>query len=241
MRARRVGPTEEQQAEPKKERRQFNFHFLVDVTTLLASIATVIALMIVIHDRRDQADIAAWTLLQGYLHQEHRAVYNEGQSFALETLVQNGVSLEHLDAHGADIPNADLHGANASGASFTGAALRTVNLSDVELSGTDLEGATLTDCVCQGAHFTGANLARTAIIGGDFGDASFSLSDVSDLIVFGVRIDRDAFKDACFRQGHPLGAVSPDRFAAPGNPQSYDCKVRWGAKWAALEKAGTRN
>ena len=81
-------------AEPWNRPRRFNFRFAVDVTALIASIATVTTLVYLIYDRRDSTNIAAWTLLQGYLNQEHRPEFDEGQRFALETLVQHGIKLD---------------------------------------------------------------------------------------------------------------------------------------------------
>lgn len=58
-------------------RDELSFHFPVDVTTLLASVATVVTLVLLLHDRREQADIAAWTMLQAYLDGDPYVAFND--------------------------------------------------------------------------------------------------------------------------------------------------------------------
>ena len=192
------------QSAPKGETRRFDFHFFVDTTTLLASIATVIALFYLIHDRRDQANIAAWNLLQGYMQHEPRERFNEGQGFALETLSRQGVSLDELDAHGVLISDADLHGMEGKGASFQHSILAGIDFSGALFFAGSFEGAAISSCNCRYTRFTDANLRGATLGAGDYRDASFLGADVSDLTAGGeIQLDRDAFAGSCYRPGHP--------------------------------------
>jgi len=251
-------------AEPKNEHRPFDFRFFVDITTLLASIATVIALALLIHDRRDQADIAAWSLLQGYLQGSQREV-NLGQGFALETLVRHGVWLDSLDAHDTVIQQANLHGLHGYHASFKHATLTPVDLSNAELLWANFEGARIFRCRCQGTNFAYSNLRGAALLGGAYQGANFEGADISDL-GFGIKfsasegngfsldlvqlpvLNTDAFKGACYRPGHPprLSKMPLDpsdmsldldkKISMPVDPQGTWCMQNWGKTWAALEK-----
>lgn len=194
-----------------------NFHWFVDITTLLASLATVVALAFLIHDRRDQANIAAWTLLQSYLQQEHRAHFNEGQNFAVETLVRNRVSLDGLDAHGIWLSSIDAVNASFAGGNF--------------------EDAILEGCRCNGAVFFFADL-RGARISGEFEGATFDTADISDADFKSSLIAPDsetseAVQHACYRPHHPPKSLQK----LPLNPQSPFCLDAWGDEWATLDKS----
>jgi Pentapeptide repeats (9 copies) len=242
-----------QTPEVGQEPRRLNFHWFVDITTLLASIATVVALAFLIHDRRDQANIAAWTLLQAYLQQQPRAQFNEGQSFALETLAQHEVLLAGIDAHDATIEEADLDGLLAPEASFKNASLSEIRLSEADLSASNLENVMISDCKCQNTMFLDANLRNGHIAYSNLQGAFFAGADVSDFKADGVHFltvaeniaagrtpfrpkggmyDRDVLRDSCYRPGHPPKAVGAD---LPTDPQGGRCMTRWGKEWAALE------
>ncbi|WP_206365996.1 pentapeptide repeat-containing protein [Caballeronia sp. SBC2] len=226
-------------APPIKEgSRPLSFHWLVDVATLLSSIATVIALVFLIHDRRDQANIAAWTLLQTYLQQEHRPDFNEGQGFALETLTRNGVDLSGLDVHASFIFTANLHGLIANYSSFKNARLRDLDLSDASFNWADLEFANIWSCECQRARFTDANLRNATLANGTYQDADFHNADVSGLWFSTSHQDPDLFKNTCYRPGDPPhldSARLPMPFAPPADPQGKLCIQRWGKQWAAIK------
>jgi hypothetical protein len=232
-------PPPPQKDEPKVETRGLNFHWFVDVTTLLASIATVIALGFLIHDRRDAANIAAWTLLQTYLQQEHRPKFNEGQSFALETLAQHWVVLEDMDAHDAVFNSVDLRNLFAAHASFENARLNNDDLRDAHLWEANFSNGTLEGCNCRDAFFANASFNGAHILGGDFRGARFQGADLTDLELALNSADKDAFKDACYKAGHPP-YPSPDLPKGfwpdlPVNPQSMVCKALWGKSWDAMK------
>ncbi|ADG14248.1 pentapeptide repeat protein [Paraburkholderia atlantica] len=221
-------------------------------TTLLASIATVVALFYLIHDRRDQADIAAWTLLQGYLQQEHRAPYNVGQDFAFETLAQHGVSINNLDAHDAYISWANLHDLVGPLAIFTRARLVQIDLSNADLRSANFEGAWVLESKCRGADFSWANFRgarlwcdfqdanfhranlRRAYLDGDIRGANFYQADISELSILPRLSNGDVFKDSCYRPGHPP-YIQHAKIDPPVDPQGKDCIRQWGKEWAALE------
>ncbi len=219
------------------------FRWILDVSTLVASVATVATLLFFMHDRREQANIAAWTLLQGYLHQDHRAQFNEGQGFALETLARNGVNLSGLDAHDSFIYMTNLHGLDAASASFEHAELQGVDLSNAGLEGAHFEGATLFGCDCRGADFKLGNL-RGASLSGDFRGASFSAADISDLeFPLGTTADEDVLKEACYRPGH--APTYPDdvhddlydmHIKPAVDPHGRWCMSLWGEEWARLKR-----
>ncbi|MDN7180272.1 pentapeptide repeat-containing protein [Caballeronia sp. SEWSISQ10-4 2] len=227
-------------------RQELSFHFIVDVTTLLASVATVVALIFLIHDRRDQADIAAWTLLQTYLQGEPRVQFDAGQRFALETLVRHRVSLNNLDAHGAIIKKADLHGLEAFGASFKRASMIDVDLSGAYLGRDDFEGAYISNCQCGSVLFVDADLTGAEITRGTFHNANFYSADISDLVadthtqgfVFPKpELDPGAFELSCFRPGHPPHL--PKETSLPKYPQSADCVNYWNDSWATRDQKST--
>jgi hypothetical protein len=64
--------------------------FIGGMLAFLASATAVVTLGLQLNGQRDAADVTAWQLLNSY-NDENR--YNSGQIFALETLVQDGVSL----------------------------------------------------------------------------------------------------------------------------------------------------
>lgn len=231
-----------------------SFHFWVEAMTMVASIATVAALIATAiqlnwlrHDRTDQANIAAWTLLQNYLQSEHRAQSDQGQGFALETLVKNHVELVNLDAHDIYLENINLQGANAQASKFQHAYLSNVDLSHADLSNADFEGVLL-DCNCASTQFWGANL-HGAFLDGNFTSANLHFTDVSDLkpMSLTVReysdkgfvearvlkahpsINPEAFKEACFEVGHKPQFPNVDM---PEDPQGSDCFDDWGEIWA---------
>lgn len=87
---------------------------------------------------------------------------------ALESAVQQGVSLRHADLAGANLANATLDGADLRGA---------------DMSGVILVGANLT-----GADMAMACLCETRLVGVDFTDATFG-----GTLVTGAIIDTCAF------------------------------------------------
>jgi len=217
------------------------FHFFVDVTTLLASIATVIALIFLIHDRRDQANIAAWTLLQTYLQQEHRAQFNQGQSFALETLASHGIDLHDIDAHGIVLADTNLRAVDAEEASFEHAQLVGVDLWSAALNGSNFKKSDMYSCNCRYASFSNANLTGASFRGGDYRDADFGFADVSDMTLAANQVDQDAFRNSCNRPGHPPHAFSSVPIDSPKHPQSDACLKVWSKSWDALAKAPDAN
>jgi hypothetical protein len=227
-------------------RSELSFHFFVDVTTLLASIATVIVLAYLIKDRPQQQNIAAWQILQTYLQGEKRAGFDEGQSFAFETLVRNGVSLYYLDAHNVFLFRANLRGARMAAASFEKAQLYDIDLSHAFVMKTSFDGANLIFCHCDHANFNYADFSHAEIDGGDYRDASFDLADISDLeiatMAFGgeppifktAELNSNAFQYACYQKGHEpvwLKEDSPN-LKLPADPQRRKCNATWGEKWS---------
>lgn len=194
------------------------FHFWVDVTTLIASLATVVTLVLLLLDRPQQANIAAWTLLHSYLQDQKPAQFDVGQRFALETLVNNGVDLTGIDAHEVALERAKLRHAKFQLSIFKGANLSDDDLSDSNFYGTDFSPAptrptSIESCICRKVSFGFANLSGAIIISGDFTDAVFESADVSDMtIIDGVGFsdnpaekalfNPDAFLLACYKQGH---------------------------------------
>jgi len=204
-------------------RQALTYRLALDLTTLLASFATVIALGLLIYDRRQQADIAAWTLLQTYLQANPRPRFNGGQNFALETLVQHGVDLFNLDGHDIVLDNANLHGLKGDGASFRKATLASVDLSGASLVRANFEGASIVLCECGGATFEYSNLTGASISGGTYLGVAFFGADISDLS-FDVRpidLAPDAFEHACYRTGHPPHL--PKQIRLPSAPQGIYC------------------
>jgi Pentapeptide repeats (8 copies) len=223
---------------------------LVDVLTIGASIATVVLLCFFLLDRRDQANIAAWQLLQSYVQHDPRAQYELGQSFALQTLVQNGVSLDGLGATNARVRNANLQGANLNGASFKQGALESVILTHASLFRADLSGAFIDHCSCERAVFSGAGLFHATLVAGNFQGADFKEADISDLrapsslllaVIFGksakkeeVEGSPDLFSGACYQKGHEPWL--PEGMSLPRYPQSPLCIHHWGKQWAERDK-----
>jgi hypothetical protein len=87
------------------------FSRFVEVATLIAAVSSAITLILLLQDRPKQANIAAFQLLQNYLQSSSRAQFNQGQNFALETLVKNRVSLRGLDAHEILLSHIDIQNA----------------------------------------------------------------------------------------------------------------------------------
>jgi hypothetical protein len=250
-----------QRSEPLKQIHVgLSFHFWVDVMSVIASFATVAALIAaavtlrwLYHDRTDQANVAAWTLLQNYLQSEPRAQSDEGQSFALETLVKNGVAIVGIDAQHIWLSNADLSEAKAVLADFRHAYFGYVNFTNAVFGAANFEDTMFLACNCVNASFEEANLSGLIVLSGDFSHANFKLADVSDLqiargeqLIFDssrlayiqkpdpAKIDANAFEDACYEAGHEpqfLGSVK-----RPMDPQGDACKRQWGDAWAARGK-----
>ncbi|MDR5878805.1 pentapeptide repeat-containing protein [Caballeronia sp. LZ032] len=198
-----------------------SFRWFVDVTTLLASVATVVTLLILIHDRREQANIAAWTLLQAYLQGKPRANFDQGQGFALEKLAEHRVVLTALDANDATIRGAHLHGLIAPLASF-----RRSELTDVDLSGANFEDADFS-CVLmrggsyRGARFDGADISTLKVWW-------FPATDIASAMP-PPELDIDAFRSACYEPGYPPDL--PPGLTVPSAPQGQWCTNLWGKQW----------
>jgi hypothetical protein len=250
-----------QRSEPLKQIHMgLPFHYWVDVMSVIASFATVAALIAaavtlrwLYHDRTDQANVAAWTLLQNYLQSESRAQSDEGQSFALETLVKNGVGIVGIDAQHIWLSNTDLSEAKAVSANFQNAYFGYVNLTNAVLGDASFKDTMFLACTCVNASFEQANLSGVTVISGDFRYANFNLADVSDLQVTGAKqiifdssqsayiqkpdpakIDANAFKNACYEAGHEPQFSSNVKM--PIDPQGDACKRQWGDAWAARDK-----
>ncbi|SAL54151.1 Pentapeptide repeats (8 copies) [Caballeronia peredens] len=207
------------------------FHFWVDVTTLIASVATVVTLVLLLIDRPQQANIAAWTLLQTYLHDEKRPQFEEGQSYALETLAKNGVPMVRLDGHGIIVFGANLEHAIFSEASFQLAHFTFVSLNKAQLQGADLRSALIYKCDCRNADFTIADLRGAVIMGGDFAFAKFSQADISGMTISSDRDNGDprfspgAFDYSCYAANQPPDNRSSAVSTAAKDPQSGDCEM----------------
>jgi uncharacterized protein YjbI with pentapeptide repeats len=213
-------------------RAELSFHFLVDVTTLIASAATVITLLILLQDRRDQANIAAWTLLQTYLEDGHPPQFNEGQGFALHTLARNGVPVDHLNGHSLYVEHADMSEVEARDAILTGAQFFDVTLSDAEFEGTDLSGATIQQCQCNGIKAAHANLSGAKLLEGSYKEADFEGADVSDVVISDVTADPQMFATACYAAGHPPSlSRTVHTLTIPADPPSVDCMKIWQTTW----------
>jgi hypothetical protein len=242
--------------------RGLSFRVIMDVTTLLSSVATVAALgltiytlRLLLHDRIEQGNTAAWQLLQSYVEHKPRARFNEGQGFALETLVRNGIDLGQFDGDDSVIFGADLHGAYLPKSSFRRSSLESVILSDANLWDSSLDEATIFHCLCERVDLKDADLFKAKIEGGKYGSANFKEADISDLSLEAITwaprdkaildieslpseldFSPDAFVDACYQRGHEPD-LRPAKVHRPSDPQGSVCTKIWGKKWAARDKA----
>lgn len=218
---------------------EFSFKLFVDVTTLIASIATVVTLIFLVRDRPEQANVAAWQLLQNYLRNPHRATSNQGQSYALETLVGNDVSLDGFDGRGITLNEATLRKADATNSTFSKAELINVDLTGAYFTVADLEDIVFNNCACRGVNFYFANLRNAKIYSGDFRKSNFEGADISGLRVEKIpswskstltQFDPDAFAKSCYDNGRE--PVLPGiKWRRPASPQSDDCKKNWDKDW----------
>lgn len=240
-----------QKAAPRKRklfartREEFSLHFWVDVTTLVASIATVVTLVLLLKDRPAQANVAAWTLLQNYLTGDHdRPHFNEGQGFALETLAHNHIDLWNIDANRIYLANTNLHNASMQESEFSDATFSVVDFSGADLDNANFEHAFFAQCNCRHVDFSAANLRKATLAGGDYRAASFSGADISDMTIHGaIQLDAGAFLDACYREGHPphfyLSAAKTHEIhpniAMPKRPLGVACD-EWRDAWVFLWK-----
>jgi hypothetical protein len=221
-------------------RKEFTFKLFVDVTTLGASIATVIALVLLLHDRPEQAKIAAWQLLQNYLQSEKRAEFDQGQSFALETLVSHDVSLSGLDGHGITLFGSNLQGADAGTSVLANSSLINVDLSKSYFDAADLTGATLNNCTCNNASFTFSTLRSVRLFSGDFRGTDFEGADISDLTILRPDLKKslpkfsaDAFVKSCYAKGHDPKLPGVD-WRKPMEPHGEFCTQAWGEEWSKV-------
>ncbi|MFM0554793.1 pentapeptide repeat-containing protein [Paraburkholderia sediminicola] len=230
------------------------FHVIVDATTLAASVCAAVTLLFLLHDRPEQANIAAFQLLQNYLQNPVRAQFNEGQSFAMETLLKNGVSLNGIDAHDIYLSDTDLSGSTFVTDSFHGAHMYSVNLTNAKFLGVVLSDGQISECKCRYASFEGADLSNTTFENGDYSNVNFDDADISDFVINiaapqkndhidkKLHIDMNAFKNACFEKDHPplLGLLNGDyrlgtviSMDMPKNPQGGSCNSKWRDIWDA--------
>ncbi|MEX3855540.1 pentapeptide repeat-containing protein [Paraburkholderia sp. BR10923] len=220
-----------------------DFHFWVDVTTLLASLATVGTLALLVRDRANLQNIAAWTQLQGYFQSGKRSQFNQGQGFAMQTLASNGVTLAYIEADGVRIISADLDGADFTGAQLRGAQFDTPSLSGAHFTGAVLRDAFIDHCKdCGHVHFEAAQLSNARIRGGDLSDADFTRADISGLEFEDVKLDEFAIGAACYTKYNPPkfthreGGIErkdyvPTGVIMPLAPQSELCMLQWGKAW----------
>ncbi|WP_250455325.1 pentapeptide repeat-containing protein [Caballeronia sp. ATUFL_M2_KS44] len=215
-------------------RDELSFRLWVDITTMLASIAAVVTLVLLLRDRPMGENTSAWQLLESYLVQHPRPRFNEGQVFAMETLTSNHVELTNIDAAGIDLRNAQLQGIVAVGGSFIDAYMQEDNLSGGDFRWSRFRNATLKWCECREISFEGADLTGASLLGGSYDRANFHGADISGIVIgtnySGMSMDEDAMQDACFDKSHPpdLGGVK-----SPLYPQSDACVAAWGKQWAS--------
>lgn len=202
------------------------FHFAVDITTLAASIATVVVLVLLLLDRADTQDTIAWQLLQGYLQApaSDRIQADVGQRYALETLNRNHVRLDGLQAdhvwladarlpkvslyqvsmNNANLKKVLLSGANMNEGSFRNATLIDVTLSSAAIRFSLLQDVRLDFCQCQNTNFNYSMLHGARFTAGDYTNASFARAEVSDMRI--LVIHPEMMPDlslACYPQAHP--------------------------------------
>jgi len=209
------------------------FKWLIDVSTLLASVAGLVTLILLLRDRPTQENVAAWQLLQSYLSQKPRPGFNEGQVFALEALNENRQSLDSIDAQGITLTSAKLHGLIAYKSNFQGAKIRFSDISGSLLFHSNFQGAVLESCDLENTDFDGGSLVGARLDGSYFKGAQFDFTDVSDLnaVTTGAAgsndsvFDADAFKSACYRTGHPPRL--PEGVRPPADPQGRACTETW--------------
>lgn len=102
----------------------------------------------------------------------------------------SSANLQQANFGGADLSGAYLSDANLEGANFHRASLALANLSGANLTGADfteanLRNANLSDTQLKGANFTGADLTGAGMV----------LSDITDVILDGVKVNNTRFKD----------------------------------------------
>jgi hypothetical protein len=195
-------------------RAELSFNTIVSVASMMTSL---VALLIVLSDRPQQQNIAAWQLLQNYLQNAKRPQFDDGQSFALHTLAKNGVPLTSLDGHNITLSGTDLHMAHLHAASFEKSSLSDINFAGADLTHVNFSDAFIENCNCRGADFRSANLIGAHLQGGDYTDAIFDGANVSDIIIgyvmpgvslfeppgWAPKIGPDALRRACFTPEHP--------------------------------------
>ncbi|MDJ1176847.1 pentapeptide repeat-containing protein [Roseofilum capinflatum] len=102
----------------------------------------------------------------------------------------SSANLQQANFGGADLSGAYLSDANLEGANFHRASLALANLSGANLTGADftdanLSNANLSDTQLKGANFTGADLTGAGIV----------LSDMTDVVLDGAKVNHTRFKD----------------------------------------------
>jgi uncharacterized protein YjbI with pentapeptide repeats len=176
---------------------KLSLHILAGLT-LGVNLSALATFLLLLHDRREGADINAWQLLAGYRCQQ----YDAGQISALQTLVSHGVSLYYFGGP---------EGMWLVGAKLDGAHFHHANLAGMNLTYAELQKSWLKECNCVKTDFYSADLSNSHVYGADFTGAKFDFADIS-----GMSDDRtpgetprrtiaspDLFKHACWKKENP--------------------------------------
>ncbi len=154
------------------------------ISTLLSdveSIAAVIAVILYVKgapERRVQRTYNAWRVVDMAAAANMAVSYARYQ--ALEDLHRDGISLQGLEASGANLAEIELPGADLSNCNLSMANLRQANLSGANLQGADLQAADLQHANLRGANLQGSNLHGANLRNAELWEVQWWDADLSE-------------------------------------------------------------
>jgi hypothetical protein len=219
---------------------------LLDVLDHLARLSVLLAAVVYVleaDDRARERRYRAWEIVRS----SSGLTMSGGRIDALETLVQDGVSLARIELTGTHLAGARLAGGDLSdsdlrGADLTEADLRSANLAGAHLGGATLvraklDGATLVGAILQedykppgqvtgsyaarfdDANLRGANLRQAYVGYAKWNGADLRGADLSTAIA----VVQEALNRGCVNESTAL-PTDVDRPAPCGKPSSTDIR-----------------
>lgn len=158
-------------------------------------------------NRKDQRHYEAWQVVE----QAEGKETSYSRYKALQDLNNDDVSLERLDASGADLsriilPGAKLQGANLQRSDLSMAILGEANLIGANLIGANLKAANLQNARLDVAHLTGANLSYANLIHSDLKKADLTNADLTSANLANTNLE-DAYLNSTDLSGAALNSA----------------------------------
>jgi len=154
-----------------------DFFNILEYVAPLAILVALIQYIREIPQRKRQAELNAWQVINSAMNQKAAS----GRVEALEYLNNTGVDLSFLDVHKAYLvgtkKNGETRGINLPDAKLEGADFYESTLSDANFRNANLQNASLWEANLQGANLSAANLAGANLRGANLEGAKMITSD----------------------------------------------------------------